>query len=361
MEIGTGNGITGQVVANASKILIENPANNDEDDKVTFRNSVDVWQECANLAKEELVDNVPLQFFCPNSAERVEFPGKAAESAWAAVKDILSSELAIKILRQSKAYRGKGVTLWSTQNDEGAPLVLAETERRAYNLTGGDGQLAVDLGCNLGMITILIARMHPDWRVVCAEAMPVTFLYLTVNLWVNARGAMEAGRIVPLLAALGDGGNVTMQFRADSLTSSRDWNPRKEAGRTTAEFRLATLSLPALLARARAAPPVALLKMDCEGCEYDVVPAMTEEDMAGVRAMVGEAHFGSMKRSGRRVPPTDRVRLTHQRMCDRWGLCERRPNPPAARHRPTGPAPGRAGRRAGPAGAAEGRHWKVLR
>ena len=142
-----------------------------------------------------------------------------------------------------------------------------------------------------------------------------------MNLWVNVRGAMEAGRVVPLLAALGSGGTVTMQFREDSLTSSRDWNPHGEAGRTTAEFTDTTISLPALLALARAAPPVALLKIDCEGCEYDVVPDMTEADMAGIRAMVGEAHHGGMASIGRRVPPMDRVHLTHKRMCDRWGLC----------------------------------------
>ncbi len=322
---GIGILITEKVVSNApTLIVIDSPVNHTElvtDEKVLLRNGVDVWPECVNLTKMELIDNLPLQFFCQNSAKQTKYPGTAAASAWDAVKSILSRELAMKILKKSKVYKGKEVTLWSTHNDEGALVVLAETEQRSYNLTGGVGQVAVDLGCNLGVVAILISRLHPDWTVVCAEAMPVTFLYLTVNLWVNARDAMAAGRIVPLLAALGDGKTVTMQFREGSLTSSRDWNPHSEAGRTTAEFTLTTITLPALLALARTAPPIALLKIDCEGCEYDVVPDMTEAEMAGIRAMVGEAHFGGMQSSRRRVPPMDRVELTHRRMCDRWMLC----------------------------------------
>ena len=167
---------------------------------------------CQALTPEELEGNLPLQFYCQGrSGLHRSFSSNAALKAWQAVAQCggVSDKLVLEILKKSKAYSSTklGLTLWSTDHDEGAPFVLREGAADAYDL-GAEGKglreegLAVDLGANLGAVTIQLALLHPGWRIIAAEAMPITFLYMVVNLWLNMRHDMQAGRIVPRLAAL---------------------------------------------------------------------------------------------------------------------------------------------------------------
>jgi hypothetical protein len=51
-----------------------------------------------------------------------------------------------------------------------------------------------------------------------------------------------------------------------------------------------------IFAEANIAPGtrIKILKLDCEGCEYAVVPAFTDEEFALVDDMIGEIHWGYM-------------------------------------------------------------------
>jgi FkbM family methyltransferase len=157
--------------------------------------------------------------------------------------------------------------------------------------------------------------------------MPITFLYQVVNLWLNVRHEMQRGVIVPTLHALSsvDGATVTMQFREDSTTSSRDWNPDSEDWRTTLNVSIQTISLPSLLHDVFPAilkfPPIDLLKIDCEGCEYDVIPALSEEHISSISHAVAETHYDGMLKNGRAGPPVSQVERTHQRLCQQWSVC----------------------------------------
>ncbi len=216
------------------------------------------------------------------------------------------------------------MTLWSTHDDEGALLVLEEGAGNTYDLTGDSSEgLAVDIGSNLGAVTIGIARHYPFWTVLSAEAMPITFLYLIANLWLNEPAAMAARRIVPAFAALGrNGGAAHLQLREGSLTSSRGWNPASEWTRTTANLTVPTVSLSSLLRAVKLNPTeISLLKLDCEGCEYDFVPALTPDQISAISRVVGETHYHEMLRSGRPIPPRSAADLTHDRLCRHWHLC----------------------------------------
>eukprot|EP01052_Picozoa_sp_SAG31_P037200 SAG31_NODE_4766_length_2970_cov_2.727969_3_plen_216_part_00 len=155
---------------------------------------------CDGLAPGELEGNLPPQFYCQGrSGLHRSFSSDAALKAWQAVAQCggVSDELVLEVLKKSKAYSSTklGITLWSTDHDEGAPFVLREGAADAYDL-GADEQslreegLTVDLGANLGAVTIQLALLHPRWKVIAAEAMPITFLYLVVNLWLNMRHDM---------------------------------------------------------------------------------------------------------------------------------------------------------------------------
>jgi hypothetical protein len=93
------------------------------------------------------------------------------------------------------------ITLWSTGKDEGAEFVLREGVGDLYHLKEQDSRaadgLTLDLDSNLGAVTIQLSRLHPQWTIVAVEAMPITFVYQVVNLWINVRHEMQCGVIVP--------------------------------------------------------------------------------------------------------------------------------------------------------------------
>ena len=287
----------------------------------------DAFPFCDSFSLEELNAIVPVQFYCQGRYHSTGPSSVAAQDAWRQVQGLVPHDLVSKIFKSSKKYESSSlnITLWSTRIDEGASFVLREGAGNTYGLDAhAEPGLAVDIGGNLGAVTIQISRLCPQWQVISVEAMPITFLFLIVNLWLNVPSDMATGRIVPIFAAMGrDGGAATFQFREDSLTSSRDWNPLSESWRTTANFTLPTMSFSSLLRAAGADPEaaVSLLKLDCEGCEYDVVPDLSAAQMAAIHRAVAETHYDGMLKNGRPVPPLGRAELTHARLCRRWRVC----------------------------------------
>ena len=247
-------------------------------------------------------------------------------------------ESVMKIFRESKLYESSKiakslnppVNLMSTGIDEGAPLVLVESQQGEYgfnkilsksNVKGES--VVVDLGSNIGCTIIALARLTGNsTKVVAVEAMPVTWFYQQINLWSNVREDMLAGRVVSILAAIGglQKKEIKFQFRADSLTSARDWNPSSEDWRTTMEVKLHTRNLEEMLEENKIPPssPILLLKLDCEGCEYDAVPDFSENFMKRVQGVTGELHYNWMVSNKRKLPPKDKVDLTQHILCTRW-------------------------------------------
>jgi hypothetical protein len=158
-------------------------------------------------------------------------------------------------LQKSRSYTSEklSITLWSAGKDEGAEFVLREGVGDLYHLKEqgrrANAGLALDLCSNLGAVTIQLSRLHPQWTIVAMEAMPITFLYQVVNLWLNVRHEMQRGVIVPTLHALSsvDGATVTMQslhysppvaddvFAAPSSTTERAYCAGSCAGSTLCE------------------------------------------------------------------------------------------------------------------------------
>jgi FkbM family methyltransferase len=152
------------------------------------------------------------------------------------------------------------------------------------------------------------------------EAMPFTWMYQQINLWMNLPAEyMMSGRLVSALAAIGgrDGERLTMQFRDDSLTSTRNWNPDIERSRTLCNVSVELVTLSALLRRTHLDKKIiSWFKLDCEGCEYDLVPLMSDAAWDGIKSMSGELHFDDIAHwNPKFLPPKDKVAITHRRVC----------------------------------------------
>lgn len=127
--------------------------------------------------------------------------------------------------------------LWAPAGDAGAKLIVQEHGHTGGSGHGRDeyalsdrvidkGQLMVDIGSNLGAVSIRLSAKSPEGHVVMVEASPMTYIYQQINLHCNLPPSrFEApadGRVAP---------NVISVFGAmsdqDSGTLTFTWNPKQ--------------------------------------------------------------------------------------------------------------------------------------
>eukprot|EP00928_Gymnodinium_smaydae_P015576 TRINITY_DN15769_c0_g1_i1.p1 TRINITY_DN15769_c0_g1~~TRINITY_DN15769_c0_g1_i1.p1 ORF type:complete len:429 (-),score=67.52 TRINITY_DN15769_c0_g1_i1:38-1252(-) len=174
---------------------------------------------------------------------------------------------------------------------------LQDDEYRLLNVgppsaTGAEDSspLVVDIGASIGILAVLLARLWPTTRVVAVEAAPANYRYLLWNLRVNG----VADRVWPMNVAIGGAPLAARSFyysptyprtsQATMLGSSApddevqdaqkpengddswrggwvDWQARFEVEQLTFAELLGSLDLRGVLH---------YLKVDCEGCEWDI-------------------------------------------------------------------------------------------
>merc|ERR1712183_503311 len=125
---------------------------------------------------------------------------------------------------------------------------------------------AVDIGANLGLITIQLLKTYPSLRVLAIEPSPSTFRYLLWNLRANG----VADRCWALNVAIADTDATSVLFEhATAVARSNTWHQGGlEVDDQTATVRVPTLSIAGVLrAAGLSLLDVRLMKVDCEGCE----------------------------------------------------------------------------------------------
>lgn len=162
------------------------------------------------------------------------------------------------------------------------------------------GSTVVDVGANIGDTSIQIHQLNPRARIVALEPVPTSYFYLRWNLLANHvpvlsesdftgdSGLLEGG-VLPLHAgATADGRNIAMVYGQRYSKNARVQNgPTSQVSANVTSYELPKL-LKALGAREKAIP---LLKVDCEGCEFEVLPQMQRAGALDfVERIVGEIH-----------------------------------------------------------------------
>lgn len=166
---------------------------------------------------------------------------------------------------------------------------------REYDLPTGLSGWAIDIGAHIGIVTVALALDNPELRIVAVEALPENVEMLRRNVALNGIG--DRVHVISGAAATDDEyGAVSIvygwskavnqpdHYMADNRYIGGMVGPN-ESSRTAV---CAPVGLLAILDKFHI-EDVALLKIDCEGCEWFF---LTSPELHRVQRIIGEMHIG---------------------------------------------------------------------
>lgn len=153
----------------------------------------------------------------------------------------------------------------------GPDLVASEMQRDVYGLTGWQaaaGDVIIDVGANVGLFSIVAAHVHPAARVLAIEPLARNLRYLGQNLDENDAQSVE----VHSIALTSDRRELDLAYNEhDGFTATAFAPPGSSA---VHQERVQSTTLDDLIAHIEAdGGRVAMLKMDCEGAEHEILHA----------------------------------------------------------------------------------------
>lgn len=183
-----------------------------------------------------------------------------------------------RIVENGFAHTVNGIGLDIQDDPEGgvSKIVCREIERDYDFGDIPDGGRIVDIGAQVGIVSCYLAKRYPTALVEAYE--PITANYQRLVRNIEANGVTVAAHN---LAVTADGRDIVLH--GDLATNSGGASMYADGG---TEYRAASVSIDDLLSR-----PVALLKIDCEGAEYEILNRAMETGMLkNVAAIRGEFH-----------------------------------------------------------------------
>jgi FkbM family methyltransferase len=172
----------------------------------------------------------------------------------------------------------------------GAIWVADETSLDEYGLARIDfhrGDIVVDVGAHVGVFAIYLAKRHPGITVLAFEPDPVNFSNLLANIAINGVTNVVAHR----LAVTHDGRPFTLDTPPDNSAAAGGYYTRADGyARSTAD----SITLDQIFER-NAIGRCKLLKIDCEGAEYEILTNTSVLDR--VEWLSGEFHVSESLKS----------------------------------------------------------------
>lgn len=190
----------------------------------------------------------------------------------------------------------------------------------------GPGKVFVDVGSCLGLTCLAVNSKYPGTKIVSFEPASPSWFLQELNLRCNlAKDEFKNFHVV--LAGVGsnteeeDNTMAKLMWRPTSTTSTRTWTPKEEHRPDAIELLVRLRRLSSILAEANVAgTPINVLNIDCEGCEYNLIPALTEEQFDDIPAVLGGVHWGYIPAN--KLPSSERAKQTHERMCQHENIAK---------------------------------------
>jgi len=205
-------------------------------------------------------------------------------------------------------YAGVKMSLRMNKFDDATKRMGEEAQWFGYDLdtlsdvgSGSDEMLnMLDVGGNYGVVTIAAMKKYAKTlRVIAVEPIPETFFFLVWNLYINEvpvlnEAAMKDEKDAPGVLALNSGsGDVAGQelnfcaYPWSSMNSKVcDCKPSQDNCHVVPSITVDRV------VGMFASDTIAMVKMDCEGCEFKSLPALGKSHLAKrVRRLAGELHM----------------------------------------------------------------------
>jgi FkbM family methyltransferase len=148
------------------------------------------------------------------------------------------------------------------------------------------GDVVVDIGAHVGLFAVYLAKRHPDISVLAFEPDPVNFNNMLANIAAN-----RVVNVLPRhLAVTRDARPFTLDRPPGNSGGAGGYSPRRHgaARATTASITLDGIFERFAISRCK------LLKIDCEGAEYEILTSTSVLDR--VDWLSGEFHVSTSLR-----------------------------------------------------------------
>jgi len=261
---------------------------------------------------------------------------------------ITNVELLKKILdlAQEKSLQqiyDRSYSLWAPPLDSGMTYVMNTLKNEQKDildslqtsLTGDDTKkkLFVDVGSGLGLTTLAVAQKYPTAKIVSIEPASPNWLLQELNLRCNL-SKNELHNIKVIMAGVGpnddeeDNMVAKLMWRPTSTSSTRSWTPATEFGKDDIELIVRLQKLKNILAqvdvdvsRTTSTPHMMdVLNLDCQGCEYNLIPTLTEDEFDSIPNVIGGVHWGYIPIT--KLPSSTRGKQTHERLCQHENIAK---------------------------------------
>ena len=251
---------------------------------------------------------------------------------WSAARSQIEESLFLKVLdiakERSEEILGVSYDIWAPTGDEGVQFMVntLNSDQNVDNggINGledslGPGKIFVDVGSCLGLTCLAINAKYPGTKIVSIEPASPSWLLQELNLRCNLK-KKEFKNVSVILAGVGpntddeDNMMAKLMWRQTSTTSTRSWTPKEEFGVDDVELIVRLRKLKSILAEADVIQtPIDVLNLDCQGCEYNVIPALTEKEYEEIPTVMGGVHWGYI--TSNKLPSSARGKATHERLC----------------------------------------------
>ena len=145
------------------------------------------------------------------------------------------------------------------------------------------GSVVVDVGANIGVFS-LFAALSGAKKVYAFEPSKEAFQVLCENIESNRL----TDTIIPFNNAVSGSDGETVRFPRSSSPYNKIERKPDEPSQDYVDVQTVTLN--SFLSRTADSGDIDLLKLDCEGAEFDILPALSETTIARIQAIRMECH-----------------------------------------------------------------------
>lgn len=204
---------------------------------------------------------------------------------------------------------GKVLTLTQHRGDDSIARLLAEfKEEDIYGIVNitSESPLVLDIGGNIGFISILTQLIHPNAQVIVFEPSPITYFFLRVNLKLNKIHVLTLEELqehprVPGVYPVFGGVGAKLQVEFASMSDSERVKTQSQNGIVDYNLHgdVPVYNLKKFLTSHGLNDRIFdVVKLDCECCEYKVIPDSNDwiTNRSKVKSLTGEIHGCNFER-----------------------------------------------------------------